>query len=115
MDFQVKEIPSELIEPFCVKFINSLTHGIAMGSKTPQIAKQQIDGVNFFIQQTSGIHGRLWFSKHTFDLCKITDRDLYTMCREMYEMKVPETEAEWELIESHWKKHDEKPVGSHIC
>ena len=100
---ELKEIPSEFIEPYLSKFMGSAVQFVAFASTKEQIEKhgtgwtvadikKWVKGVEVFVSQTCGIHARMAMMNEMNKFCNMKDEELYKTCRKVF-MKDSEEEV----------------------
>ena len=76
MKTDLPEIPSEFIEPYIIKFFGSILESVALGYLSPTEARQQLIGVEWFVDINCGVHARIATSNIFEKLKRLSDDDM---------------------------------------
>ncbi len=102
----MREIPSELIEPYLAKFMGTMVDFISRAAVTPEDKiwehqltvneiKQWVKGVEMFVSISCGIHARYAMMNQCHQFCEMPNDVLKETCIEALQtLKVDDNELE---------------------
>ena len=77
---KLPEIPSEFIQPYLVKYFNTIIESVGMGFETPVEAKSKLYGVECFVSMFCGINSRIACSNEYYKIKNLSDEDFKALC-----------------------------------
>lgn len=85
MEDKLPKIPSELIEPYLIKFLMIQIESVALGLISPEKAKEYLKGVEYFASAFGDIHSSLATSNIYGKFIRLSDKQIKEIAKEIYD------------------------------
>jgi hypothetical protein len=85
MSYCLPDIPSEFIEPYLKRFLMMQIESIAAGLETPTQVRKSLKEIEYFASSFCGIHAKFAVTNEYNKFCKLSDREMKSICKKVFE------------------------------
>lgn len=89
---KLAEIPSEFIEQYLIRFLSIQIESVAFGLTSPNEARKNLAGVEYFVDCFCGVHARIATGNEYGRFCRLSDEQMIEICKDALKNNENKTE-----------------------